>query len=158
MSDNFFYQTKYKLDKAYYRECFEQSSPSAATVKDYYKAIALTSVGALLVVATDINPYASWFIFILGLVEALGVKYKKPWWVTRQMLSRAANNTVELTIDKHGFTTTLTGQKQHISWSSLQDIKQTPKGWILITEKGRQYLSGQHLSADVCNYLNHKRP
>jgi len=156
MSDKFFYQTTYTLDKAYYRECFEQSSKARADLKDYYKAIGLSAVGGLLVIFTDVNPYAAWFLFVLGVIEALSVRFKKPWWVTRQMLSRAANHNVQLTIDKHGFTTTLMGEKQHIGWHDIQQLCQTEKGWLLHTSKGKHYISQLVLSDDASGYLNKK--
>lgn len=156
MSDKFFYQTTYKLDKPYYRECFDQSTKAQAELKDYYKAIGISTVGGLLVLLTDLNPYAAWFLFVLGLIEALSVRFKKPWWVTRQMLSRAANHTVQLTIDKHGFTTTLMGEKQHIDWRDIQQLKQTEKGWLIFTGKGKHYISQLVLSDDTSVYLNKK--
>ncbi|WP_286233490.1 YcxB family protein [Thalassotalea sediminis] len=156
MSDNLFFQTQYKLDKAYYLECFEQSMPSQQTWRDYRKAIILAGVGALLILLTDVLPYAAWFLFILGIVEALSVKYKKIWWITRQMWSQAANNIVHLTVDHRGFTTTLTGVKQHIAWKDIKTIKSTSKGWVLITAKGKQYLSAQCLSEDVKSVLEER--
>lgn len=156
MSDKFFYQTTYTLDKTYYQECFDQSSKIRADLQDYYKAIALCAVGGLLVLFTELNPYAAWFLFVLGIIEALSVRFKKPWWVARQMLSRAANHNVQLTIDKHGFTTTLMGEKQHISWHDIVDLTHTEKGWLLSTKKGKSYISQGVLSEDASCYLNKK--
>ncbi|MDO6427168.1 YcxB family protein [Thalassotalea sp. 1_MG-2023] len=156
MSDNLFFQTQYKLDKAYYTECFEQSSQQEQGWQKYRKAMMLSGIGAILILLTDILPYAAWFLFILGVVEALSVKYKKPWWITRQMWSQAANNTVHLTVDHRGFTTTLTGVKQHTAWQDINNIKMTEKGWVLETDKGKQYLSSQSLSPEVSTVLAEK--
>ena len=38
-------------------------------------------------------------LFAIGIVEALGVYYRKPWWVARQMLGKASKSEVTLTID-----------------------------------------------------------
>lgn len=156
MSDKYLFQTTYTLDKAYYIECFEQSMPTQITLHDYRKAIVLCFVGMILVLFTDLLPYAAWFIFVLGIVEALSVRYRKPWWITRQMFSRAANSTVSLTIDNHGFTTTLIGIKRHTEWREIDKIERTEKGWLLISSKGKQYICDQHLSREASALLETK--
>ena len=107
------YQTRFTLDKDYYAECYDASMPEKTTWQAYQKSIVLTLVGAVLVVATDLSPYAAWFVFGLGIVEALGTYYHRPWWLARQMLSRAANNDAELTITEHE----IACQSNHVNFS-----------------------------------------
>jgi len=143
------YKTSFTLDKAYFQECFEQSAVIEPGIQAYKKAIAIASVGALLVLFTEVNDYAAWFIFCLGVLEAVSTHYRKPWWVTRQMLSRASKSQVELIINDEGIFTKSRFDQVDIPWSSIAGIESTELGWLIKHQKGRTYLSNSHLSEET---------
>ena len=105
MSDSFSYTTSFILDKAHFSECFEQSV-TATILKSYRKAAIIALLGLILLFVVSSNNYVSFFVIALAAIEALGVKYKKTWWLWRQMLSKASNHKVELLVDSNGITTT----------------------------------------------------
>jgi len=102
MTQSSSYTASFTLDKAHYSECYSQSSTLSHDKKTYFKANVLTVFGLIILLATPVNPYAAWFVIALGLLETVSVYYHKPWWVIRQMLSKASNSEVKLTIDEQG--------------------------------------------------------
>jgi len=156
MSDNFSYSVKFTLDKPYYTECFEQSVVVDNSYRAYAKAIFFTVFGGALVLFTEINPYAAWFVFALGIVEALSVYYQKPWWVLRQMLSKAAKSEVQLTIDDKGIFSHSFYIDDAIAWHDIKQLSQTDLGWLIQHTKGKNYLSQRFLTEQVNEFLHEK--
>lgn len=156
MSSEFSYATTFILDKAYFTECHEQSVKVDDFWQAYFKAIFFTVFGALLVLFTPINGYVAWFLFALGIVEALGVYYQKPWWVARQMLSRASKSEVTLTINDEGINSHSFYVDQTILWSDITAIEKTHLGWLFIHDKGKNYISASFLSDEAITFIEEK--
>jgi hypothetical protein len=156
MNPNFSYTTTFVLDRGYYTECFEQSVVHQQSFRRYSKAIFFVVFGGGLVLFTEANPYAAWFVFALGVLEALALRYQKAWWVTRQMFSREAKSKVELVIDDTQIRTTSFYHKTAINWDDMSSMIATDKGWLLIHCKGKNYVSNQFLSDQAKQYLSEK--
>jgi len=156
MNQPFSFSTTFILDKPYFTECFEQSVNVEHSMKAYSKAIFFVLFGAILVLFTEINAYAAWFIFSLGIVEALSVYYQRPWWVTRQMLSRAAKSEVKLTIDDLAISTDSFYLQSQLNWQDISALKTTQKGWLIVHAKGKNYISNQFLSDEAKSFLTFK--
>ena len=95
------YRTTFILDKSHFNECYEESVQAQTFVRLYGKGLALLVVGAGLVLFSELNPYAAWFVFSLGVLELVSTRYKKSWWVARQMLSKVAKAEVTLKINQN---------------------------------------------------------
>ncbi|MBA6264150.1 MAG: YcxB family protein [Colwellia sp.] len=156
MSQPFSYSTTYELDKAHFQECFSESVVIVTPINAYKKSIALTIAGMLLVLFTQMNPYAAWFVFALGILEAVSTYYQKPWWVMRQMLSKAAKGNVDLTIDEQGIVSKSFYASLTLLWSDVLFIKKTQLGWLIKHAKGRSYISNKNLSAAAIVFLTEK--
>jgi hypothetical protein len=156
MSQPFSYSTTYELDKAHFQECFSESVVIVTPINAYKKSIALTIAGMLLVLFTQINPYAAWFVFALGILEAVSTYYQKPWWVMRQMLSKVAKGNVDLTIDEQGIVSKSFYASLTLLWSDVLFIETTQLGWLIKHAKGRSYISNKNLSAAAIVFLTEK--
>jgi len=156
MNPAFTYSTTFVLDRNYYTECFEQSVVIEHALRRYAKAIFFILFGAVLVLFTDVNDYAAWFVFALGILEGVSIRYQRPWWVTRQMFSRASRSEVKLTIDKSGINTESFYQTSTYTWADFSEITRTSKGWLLAHAQGKNYISNQFLSNDAQDYLSSK--
>ncbi len=156
MTENFSYTTTFVLDKAYYNLCYQQSVVIDHSWRAYAKAMFFTVFGAVLVLFTPINSYVAWFVFALGLVEALSVRYQQPWWVARQLLSKAANNDVTLTIDTKGIHSHSFYIDDLITWSDINLLAQDQHGWLVQHSKGKNYLPQRLLSPEASDYLTLK--
>lgn len=156
MSQPFTYTTTYQLDKAHFQECYSESAIIEPSFHAYKKSVVLIVAGMLLVLFTQMNPYAAWFIFSLGILEAVSTYYQKPWWVMRQMLSKAAKGNVDLTIDEQGMESKSFYASLTLLWSEVLLIEQTNLGWLIKHSKGRSYISNKNLSEAAVDFLTEK--
>ncbi|TPH18474.1 YcxB family protein [Litorilituus lipolyticus] len=153
MADTHSFTSSFVLDKAHFTECYTQSSTVEHNRKTYFKANILTVFGLFILLFTPVNGYAAWFVISLGLLESLSIYYHQPWWVFRQMLSKAANSEVTITIDDDGVLTESFYDKRKILWLDVNQIKATELGYVIFFSVGknisRSYLSKATLSAQA---------
>lgn len=155
MNQQYSYTTQYTLDKSHFSECYDESVVVDKTIRAYRKAIIFSIVGIALLL-TNINGYASWFIIALGALEALSVYFRKPWWLMRQMMSKAANNEVTLTIDESGITNDSFYVQGTILWQDINSITSTEQGFLIKHAKGTSYLSKRSLDEQATEFVSSK--
>ena len=143
------------LDRDYFTECFEQSANTTTNFATFRLAI-LFFVMAAVFFMLETKAVAAWFLLALGAVELLSIRYKRGWWVARQMISRAAGSTVNLRIDEQGIFTESTHNQLSIHWEDIVEIKATEKGFVIVHVKGVNYLSKKGLGDEVLGLLNEK--
>ena len=156
MDTSFRYTTQFILDKPYYSECFDESVPPNPSKKVYTKAIIFIVIGTALLL-TGANNYASWFIIGLGFLEGLSIKFKRPWWLLRQMWSKAAGNEVDLTIDEQGITTKSLYVDTKVLWDEMDQIKETEQGFLITKARSQSYISKRHLDQPTCEFIRNKQ-
>jgi len=137
MTQSSSYTASFVLDKAHYSECYTQSSTLTHDKKTYFKANVLTVFGLIILLATPVNPYAAWFVIALGLLESISVYYHKPWWVIRQMLSKASHSKVKLTIDEQGILTESFHINNRILWADVTRVSETELGFLIYFSLGK---------------------
>ena len=157
MSEPFSQSTTFTLDKAHFVECFEQSAPAIQS-KDYRKAIFIGLIGiALLFVKSD-NYYIAYFLIALGIIEVFSVQNRKAWWVWRQLLSKAANNSVTLTIDEKGINTESLHINSQILWRDVLSIKSTELGLLIKHKAGVNYISNSVINEEIISFILQHNP
>ncbi len=149
------HSSHYILNREYFTECFDESASTATGLKAYRKAILLI-IGASIFFVMDFDVYVAWFLLALGSVELLSVRYRRSWWVARQMISRAAGSKVSIRINDQGIFTDNTSHQKSILWSDIAEIKSTEKGFIVIHNQGTSYLSKSGLEKDFLDFLAEK--
>jgi len=151
------FTSKFILDKAHFRECYSESTTIDLSAKAFFKSGVLMLFGLAILLFTPVNAYAAWFIIALGILEALSLYYSKPWWVLRQMLSRASNSEVTLTIDEEGVLSESFYHNGRILWQDITSIQETNLGFVLHfnagKSTGKSYLSRSCLSSDAQQYI-----
>ena len=168
MTQSSSYTASFILDKAHYSECYTQSSTLAHDKKTYFKANVLTVFGLIILFATPVNPYAAWFVISLGIIETVSVYYHKPWWVIRQMLSKASNSKVKLTIDEQGILTKSFHINNRILWDDVTLVTETELGFLIYFSLGKtamgkdiaskSYISKSCLSDEASAFIAQKNP
>jgi len=153
MTTSFSQSNTFILNKAYFNECYSESVIADTSFRAYFKSMVLMVTGLALLLFTQITPYATWFIVALGILEAVSVFYHKPWWVIRQMLSKASNSEVTLLIDDNGISTQSFYLSSQILWDDVENIEQTTLGFLVKHLNGRSYLSASTLSDSMQNFL-----
>lgn len=156
MNSEFSYSTSYILDKSHYSETFDESVTIDTSYRPYVKAIVVALVGLVLIYASDMSPYFCWFLIGLGGVEALSVRFQKSWWLARQIISKAANNEMTLTINTDGVFAKSLYVDGKILWADIKRIEATKQGWLLHFAKGKTYISNRTLSVEAIGFLEGK--
>ena len=149
MTTPFSYSTTYVLDKSHFVETYDASAPPATPIKAYTIAMALGLAGLMLLMLTEIDPFVAWFVVALGGLEAFSVRYKKAWWLGRQLISKAANTELKLTVDEEGISSESTHVKSTLPWNEIKQIESTESGWLLYHKGGKNYLSARALSEEA---------
>ena len=144
------FESQYTLDKAFYRECFEQSASTPPVLKAYSKAFALLLLSIFLFNSEkfQINSpvITAWFALAWSILEACSEYFKAPWWVARQMISKESNSKVSLMIDEKGFHTSSSVMNFNILWTDILKIEETQKGYLISHQKGKTYLRKSDLN------------
>lgn len=142
----------YILNREYFSECFDQTANTTASFKTYRLAIALAALAsALFLMESEV--YIAWFLLCLSGVELLSIRYKRGWWITRQMLSRAAGTKVNIRINDQGIFTDSPHYQQSMLWDDITDIKSTERGFMISLDSGSSYLSRSGLDEEFLTLL-----
>lgn len=154
---SFSYSTTYLLDKSHFSETFDESVTPSDPKTAYLKAIGLIAFGLTILIFSRISAYAGWFVIVIGIVEALSVVYKKPWWLARQMISRAANENLSLTIDDEGISVESEFVNSQLLWTDISHFESTKRGWLLHHNMGKSYISLRCLSQEANAYIHARK-
>ena len=146
------------LDRQYYTEVYEQTAKKPEGWSAYRKAIVLLALGLLAssFATTAKFIHLSYFVIGLAVVEALAVRFSQTWWLWRQLISKAANNPVELTLDEQGITITSAYLNQQLNWADISGVLENEKGFILEQAESRHYLSKKGLALDAIAFVTEK--
>lgn len=136
-------------------ECFDQSLPHGKSAKpNYIFPIFLLAVGSVVLRLTDQPEIAGWILIALAVLELVHIRYRRAWWLARQMWGASANSEVTLTIDDEGVRTKSPFSQTALLWSDIERVIETDLGYILVDRAGaQQYLSKSLLPAAVVNEL-----
>jgi len=156
MSQPFSQSVTFKLDKAHFQECFEQSAPPVSN-KDYTKSAILAVAGVGLFFVEAEHYYFPFFLFCLAILEIFSIRHRQTWWVWRQLMGKAANGSVTIIIDEKGMTTTSAEVNAQLNWCDVISIKQTHKGFLLKHQGGVNYLSSSHFGKEVIEFILSQR-
>jgi hypothetical protein len=141
------------LDKPHFAECYAESMNNERSLRDYAKAIFFIIFSFIILMFTEVNKYAAWFLVALGFLEAVSVYYQAPWWVTRQMLSKASGSEVTLTINEQGIHSKSFYIDSMILWNDVNTLNFTERGLLIKHNKGINYISSTCLSEAAIAYL-----
>ncbi len=160
MDPSLSFSSKFTLDKTHFNECYSQSTTLDLSAKAFLKSGVLTIFGLSLLLFTTVNAYAAWFVIALGILEAVSLYYHQPWWVLRQMLSKASNSEVTITIDEQGVLSESFYHNGRILWQEMTAVEETKLGFLLHFNVGKSvsksYLSKTCLSEDAQRYIQSK--
>ncbi|WP_298635353.1 YcxB family protein [uncultured Umboniibacter sp.] len=145
------YTTQFVLSKEYLGECFDESKAYNKSARpNFVFPLMMLSLGIFALMWTDQPKSLGLFILALGLIELLHIRYKRAWWLTRQMIGRTGGRQVTLSLDEQGIETRSGNTITNINWTDVSSLVETERGLILVTAKGaQQYLSKSIFSEEV---------
>ena len=147
------FTSTYTLDKPYFYECFDESLLYSSQAKPKYALLLLlVCLGLTAIYALD-KYYLGNFLILMAVLECVAFYYRRPWWVTRQMLSRASGSEATLTIDESGFKSENPHKSYQLAWQDIDEVIFTSRGIILKSRRGMQYISNSVLSDEIIEYI-----
>ncbi|AZG37252.1 YcxB family protein [Shewanella psychromarinicola] len=166
MPQAFSYTTEYVLDKTYFEECYQQSINPNPSPKRFIKTTIFALVGLAILMLDSLSSaamstketyYLGYFFIGLAVVEFLSIRFNKTWWLWRQMMSKAAGEHVNLTIDDHGINSQSAHVNQQILWTDMYRIIETDVGFLIKLQKTTTYLSKRCLDENAIDFINQKQ-
>ena len=149
------FKTQFTLSRDYLAECFDQSLPHGKSAKPNYLFPALLlAAGTGSLMFTEQPKVLGYLLVALGILELLHIRFRRAWWLARQMLGKSANAEVTLTIDDDGITTNSTHAQSTLLWTGIERMIETELGLILVTKSGgQQYLSKSLFPAELVSEI-----
>ena len=137
------FSAQFILSRDYLAECFDQTLPHGKNAKpNYLYPTILLSAGSVLLYLTDQPQSIGWLLVAWATLEFVHIRYRRAWWLARQMWGASANSEVTLTIDDKGIQTQSAVSQTVLLWSKFERMIETDLGYILIDNAGdQQYLS-----------------
>ena len=157
------YKNSFILNKEHFAECFDESkklkelSTGKKKIPRYPFMVILTLAGFFIITFIEHDKMFGFFFIGLAFLEFFSFKYKKSWWLTRQMWSKNSNNTITLTFDDNAIKMDSLNTKLTINWNEIDFADVTSKGYTLQLEnKSRHYLSTLTLLPEMKTLLESK--
>ncbi|WGL17874.1 YcxB family protein [Microbulbifer bruguierae] len=149
------FTTQFTLSREYLAECFDQSLPYGKGAQpNYLFPVLLFAAGAGLLLFTGQPKVAGYLLIALAILELLHIRFRRAWWLTRQMWGKGAGAEVQLTIDEEGIQTQNAYAQTALLWSDIERVIETDLGLILVAKSGgRQYLSKSLFTTDLVNEI-----
>lgn len=149
------FSTQFTLSRDYLAECFDQSLPYGKNAKPNYLFPALIcGAGMGLLVFTGQPAFVGWMLIALAVLELIHIRYRRAWWLTRQMWGRGDGSEVKLTLNEDGIQTQNGHTQSALLWADIARIIETDLGLILVADSGgQQYLSKSLFSAELISEI-----
>ena len=103
---------------------------------------------------TNVQGLFAWFFFGLAALEYFSFKYRRSWWLTRQMISKNAGNKITLIFDEDGIENKSVYINNQLAWQSIKSFHENDIGYMLnLHQGGQQYLSKSCLNDEMKSYV-----
>ncbi|MDP5145804.1 YcxB family protein [Shewanella sp. ULN5] len=165
MTKPFSFSHEFTLDKSYFAETYDASIDPKIKGKDFIKTATFAVIGLGILLSTNLgnnelahkNTYYLGYFFIgLSVVEALSIKFKRTWWLWRQMMSKAANNNASLTLSDEGILIESVYVNQTTKWTDVYRISEMNTGFMITLANAKSYLSKRGLSEEAIAFVRTK--
>ena len=149
------FETHFHLNREHYAECFDQSMALKAAQKPRWAFIVGSIItGLFFLFLTEVQGLLAWFFFAIAILEYVSFKYRRAWWLTRQMISKNAGNKVTLIFDEQGIENKSVYINSQLAWQSIKSYQETEAGFMLnLQQGGQQYLSKSCLDETLQGYI-----
>ena len=154
------FKTQFTLSRDYLAECFDQSLPHGKNARRRYLfPVLLLAFGSGSLIFTEQPKVLGGLLVALSILELLHIRFRRAWWLTRQIWGKGAGTEVQLTIDEDGIQTQNAYVQTALMWSDIKRVIETDLGLILVTKSGgQQYLSKSLFPAELVSEIVAKNP
>ncbi|WP_354623786.1 YcxB family protein [Psychromonas sp. MME2] len=155
------FQSEFSLNREHLQECYDESLPFSKNKTPRYKFMALLIAAAIAIfIFTDDEDILGYFLLALVIVEWFSFRYRRAWWLTRQVWSRNSGNTIHLIIDDKGIEIKSVYNNSQLLWGDIANVEETSKGLLLIANNGgSHYISKSTISEQAKAFIiEHTQP
>ncbi|MBA6327370.1 hypothetical protein H4J46_05355 [Colwellia sp. MB02u-6] len=145
--------TKFISDKAHYADCSGELVTYDHSLPAYFKATFMLLFGILLVLFTDINLYAAWFLFNLSILKAISVYYQATCWLARRILSTVAKINTSLIVNKLNISIEYLYLTNTILSGDISALTATSKTWLNSHILGKNHVFNLGLSTPTITFI-----
>jgi hypothetical protein len=152
------FQSKFVLNREHFEECFDQSLLLGGKTSPRYKLMAFLLVaGSAIIIFSDQQKTVGLFVISLSFVEYFSFRYRRAWWLMRQMWSKNSHNTITLTVSEQGVKIESLYNNNELLWDEIKHRVETPKGIMLFLKSGaKNYLSKSSLNKQAITFIKVK--
>lgn len=145
------FNTQFTLSRSYLAECYDQSLAHGKNAKPNYVLPALMcAVGAGLLYFSGESRLVGSILIAWSVLELIHIRFRRAWWLARQMWGKSADTEVKLTINNDGIQTQNPYTQTALLWSDVVRVIDTDLGLILVAKSGsQQYLSKSLFNEDL---------
>ena len=149
------FESEFILDRRHLEECYDQSLPFSKNRTPRFKLMTLLIVaGVFLLLLGEQQNHLAFFLLALAFIEYISFRYRRAWWLTRQVWSRNSGNTITLIIDDKGIETQSLYNNSQLLWADIIKVDDTEKGLMLTLKNGGfNYLSKTNLNDQVIEFI-----
>jgi hypothetical protein len=149
------YNTQFTLSRDYLAECFDQSLPYGKNAKPKFLfSASLLALGAGALVFTEQPKFVGIILIALAVLELIHIRFRRAWWLTRQMWGESSDSEVKLTIDENGIRTQNPYTQTTLLWADVESLIETDLGLIFVAKYGgQQYLSKSLFSVELISEM-----
>ncbi|MFT6985058.1 MAG: hypothetical protein ACJAT7_000865 [Psychromonas sp.] len=153
------FETEFLLDRKHLEECYDQSLLFSKNRPPRIKLMTLLVAAAVLILLFgEQQDILAYFLIALALVEFMSFRYRRAWWLSRQVWSRNSGNIIKLIIDDKGIKTQSLYNNSQLLWSDVAEVAETEKGLMLLLKNGgHNYLSKQNLTREVIDFIKQQK-
>lgn len=153
------FESEFTLDRQHLEECYDQSLPFSKKRTPRIKLMTLlVAIAVLILLFGEQQDILAYFLIALALLELMSFRYRRAWWLSRQVWSRNSGNTIKLIIDDRGITTQSLYNNSQLLWSDVAEVTETEKGLILVLKNGgHNYLSKQNVTTEVSDFIKQQK-
>lgn len=149
------FQTQFVLTREYLSESYDQSLPhSKAASPNFVFPIVTLAIGVGLLMWTDQQKIIGIAFVSFSVLEFLHIRYRRAWWLMRQLWGRSGGSEVSLSINENEIVTENGFTETRITFGEIERVIETELGMILVTNTGQQqYLSKSIFPDDLVQEL-----
>ena len=149
------FESEFILDRQHLEECYDQSLPFSKNRTPRFKLMALLVLaGVLLLLFGEQQNHLAFFLLALAFLEFISFRYRRAWWLTRQVWSKNSGNTIKLIIDDKGIKTQSLYINNQLLWSDIREVNETERGLMLTLNNGASnYLSKTNLNDVMIEFI-----
>lgn len=148
-------KTEFKLSREYLAECFDETQPFAKKQKNKFAFPLIAGIAGLgILIMSESSKTPGAILLALAALELIHMKYRRTWWLWRQLWGKTANGMVQLELNEQGIQTSSMGNKTMLTWEQIDERIETNSGFILVEQSGQQhYLSKSVFTEEMVQYL-----